>query len=157
MSSQVSLGKVAIFCDTQNVPFQSEQQVGALLQFATEFGNPSYVKAYAGFRELKKSAIILDKFGIECRWVQESRFHKNDADKKINADCEQYILPDPDTSTVVLVSGDGDFIPLVRKLKVRGIQVMLISRSEKNTSVRLQKIVDKVYFLDYIEREFGSS
>ncbi len=147
--------QVAIIVDAQNVHFQSENQVIALLQFAKEHGTLPYVKAYTGFIELKKWASIWDKLGIECRWVQASRLHKNDADEKIKADCMHYILPNPEISTVFLLSKDGGFSHLVSQLQSQGKKVILITESWVNTSKKLQNRVDAFYTLNQVEKMFS--
>jgi uncharacterized LabA/DUF88 family protein len=144
--------KVAIVVDAQNVRFQSEKQVIALLQLAKEHGELSYLKAYAGFIELNKWASIWDKWGFECRWVQASQLHKNDADEKIKADCMHYILPNPEISTVFLLSKDGGFSYLVSQLQSQGKKVILSTESWVNTSKKLQNRVDAFYSLNQVEK-----
>ncbi|MCT7979503.1 NYN domain-containing protein [Laspinema olomoucense] len=141
MSNQLTSNQVAILWDGQNVHVRSEEQVIALLQFATKYGKPSYVKAYGGCIELKKWASIWDKCGFECRWVQASRLHKNDADEKIKADCKQYILTNPEICTVILLSKDGGFSDLVSQCQSHGKKVIIVTQSWNQTSKKLQKRV----------------
>lgn len=135
----------------------SIEQVRATYCFALKSGPIIEKNVYADWRiESKKLANIFDDLGFKCLNAPACKTKKNNGDKKLIKDCLQDVYNNADISTVFLGSGDGDFIPLVRKLKARGIEVILITRSPKNTSVKLQEIVDKVYLLDYIEQEFGS-
>jgi uncharacterized LabA/DUF88 family protein len=150
-------GQVAILLDAQNVHIKSEKQVIALLQLAKAHGKPSYVKAYAGFIELNKWASIWDKWGIECRWVQASRLHKNDADEKIKADCMHYILPNCEITTVILLSKDGGFSDLVSQLQSHGKKVIIVTQSWNQTSEKLQQRVgiEGFYALNQVEKMFS--
>ena len=147
---------IALLSDGQNVHFNSENQVIALLLFVQEkWGILTYNKFYAGVKQLNKWSDILNKNGYECCSVLASKDYPNFADNKLKDDCRKYILPDRNISAVILLSKDRDFVPLVRELKAAGKKVILITNSKENTSRDLLKEVDEVYTLSEIENWFS--
>ena len=150
------LDHVGMYWDVQNI-HASIEQVIAVYCFAQKCGEIKKKNAYADWRcESKKLANLFDDLEFKCINAPACKAKKNNADKKLIEVCLQNIRNNPEISTVFLVSGDKDFIPLVRCLKALSIQVILIIRSEENTSLKLKNIVDKFYSLDWIEKEFGS-
>lgn len=150
------LNHVALQCDGQNVHFNSENQVIALDLFVQKnFGAVTYKKVYAGVNQLKKWSDIWNKKGYECCSVIASKDYPNFADNKLKDDCRKYILPDCNILTVILLSKDRDFVPLVRELKAAGKKVILITNSKENTSRDLLKEVDEVYTLSETETGFS--
>lgn len=149
--------EVAILLDAQNVHFQSEKQVIALLQLAKKYGKLSYVKAYAGSIELKKWGSIWKKHGFKRCWVYASRLHKNDADEKLKADCRQYLLNNNKISTVILLSKDGGFSDLISQLQSHNKEVIVITQSWNQTHKKLQKRVglEGFYALNQVEKMFS--
>ncbi|MCT7964824.1 NYN domain-containing protein [Laspinema sp. D1] len=152
--------QVAIYWDLQNVHPSLEQvlsQVLSLYCFAQKFGRITLKNVCAHWRrESPKIENIFYNLGFNCPNAPAGKGKKNNADKKLIEDCLQDVRHNPEISTVFLVSGDKDFIPLVLQLKERNIQVILIIRSDENTKPELKNIVDKFYYLDWIEKEFGS-
>ena len=59
----------------------------------------------------------------------------------------------PRLDSVVIVSGDGDFIPLVEYLQTIGVQVEVVSFG-KSTSSKLRDIVDDFVDLSATPRKF---
>ncbi len=150
------LNQVASYWDLQNVR-PSRKQLLSLYCFVEKVGQIAVKNVYADWGcESKQQANLFDDLGFKGINAPACKAKKNNADKKLIEDCLQDIRNNPEISTVFLVSGDKDFIPLVRCLKALGIQVILIIRSEENTSLKLKNIVDKFYSLDWIEKEFGS-
>ena len=55
--------------------------------------------------------------------------------------------------TVVLLTGDGDFVPLVEYLKIHGCQVEVVSFG-RSTSLRLKEVCDEFLDLDADPRRY---
>jgi uncharacterized LabA/DUF88 family protein len=151
------LNQVGIYGDVQNV-HPSREQLLSLYCFAEKFfGQIIKKNAYADWKyESKKLANLFDDLGFKCINAPACKAKKNNADKKLIEDCLQDVRHTPEISTVFLVSGDKDFIPLILQLKEQNIQVILIIRSNQRTKLELKNIVDNFYYLDWIEKEFGS-
>ena len=147
--------QVGIYWDLQNV-HPSIEQVRSAYCFAQKFGRLTLKNVYAHWRhESPKIENIFDELGFNSPNAPAGKGKKNNADKKLIKDCRQDVRNNPKISTVFLVSGDKDYIHLVRDLKALGIQVILIIRSDDSTKLELKNIVDKFYYLDWIEKEFG--
>lgn len=59
---------------------------------------------------------------------------KPDVDVLLAVEAMYYTLTMPDIRNIVLFSGDGDFIPLVRRIKDQGIQVTVVSSGNKEVA-----------------------
>jgi len=90
----------------------------------------------------------LTKLGIETKIKDLQEFY--DGQKK--ADWDVGIVVDairtsPGIDVVILVSGDGDFVPLVEYLKNQGKRVEAMAFG-KTTSSRLREVADEVIDMD---------
>ncbi|KOR36029.1 MULTISPECIES: NYN domain-containing protein [Planktothricoides] len=155
-----SRDQVAIYWDWQNVHFKSQgkfrDKVIALVEFAKKLGSVKVMNVYAHWR--KETPLVEDTFDdldFKCRNVPASKAKKNNADKKLIKDCQEDISSNPHISTVILLSKDGDFVPLVRELKAAGKKVILISDSDKTTNQKLKNMVDEFYTLSKSEAGFS--
>ncbi len=148
------------------------QRVGVLIDVQNLYHSAKNLyKARVNFREILKSAVsqrslirvfayvvrtktreekpffeALTKLGIETRVRDLQEFYgglkKADWDVGITVDA---IRIAPSVDTIVLASGDGDFIQLVEYLKNRGKRVEIIAFG-RSASARLKEIADE--FID---------
>lgn len=85
----------------------------------------------------------LSKFGIELKikdlQIFQGGMKKGDWDVGLSVDAVR--LADSAIDAIVLVTGDGDFVPLVEYLKGKGKQVEVISFA-KSTSGQLKEVTD---------------
>jgi hypothetical protein len=107
--------RVSIYWDFENVP--APHQAKYLMDFAQSRGDVVTNKVYSHWsRETRNSKCVLDRCGFERIHVLEKG--TNSADRKLKSDC----LAELDTSwfpdIIILVSADGGFASLVRKLQV---------------------------------------
>jgi len=73
---------------------------------------------------------------------------KNSADNQLMVDCLDDIYSNRPPDTVILVSGDGDFVNLVRNLKDRGKKVIVFAQ-RGNVKQKLKELVGSdFHFLD---------
>jgi uncharacterized LabA/DUF88 family protein len=118
--------------------------------FADE-GNPVAVaRAYADFsglddhsRHVQRALYLL---GVEPVFVP-STMHRNTTDLQLCIDTLDLHIQRPDLDTVVIVSGDRDYIPLIQALQQRGKDVVLIAFRE-HLSARLFEFVEAGDHLD---------
>lgn len=150
--------RVAVFIDTQNLYhsaknlYHARVNFGAILKDALAGRTLVRAMAYLVTTENGDEKAFLDaltKMGIELRLkdlqVFSSGAKKADWDVGIAVDAIQLA---PKVDSVVLVSGDGDFIPLVEHLQALGCQVEVVSFG-KSSSGKLKEVCDD--FLDLSE------
>lgn len=150
--------RVGVFIDTQNVYhsarnlYQARVNFGAVLKDAVAGRKLVRAVAYVITTEAgdeKNFFEALAKLGIETKTKDLQIFQggakKADWDVGLAVDA---IKMAPRLDSVVIVSGDGDFIPLVEYLQTMGVQVEVVSFG-KSTSGKLREVVDD--FVDLSE------
>jgi len=150
--------RVGVFIDTQNVYhsarnlYKARVNFGAVLRDAVAGRKLVRAVAYVITTEAgdeKNFFEALEKLGIETKTKDLQIFSggakKADWDVGLAVDA---IKMAPRLDSVVIVSGDGDFIPLVEYLQTMGVQVEVVSFG-KSTSGKLREAVDD--FLDLSE------
>lgn len=149
--------RVGIFIDTQNLYHSAKNIYHAKVNFGNVLKDAladrlliraiAYVVATEGGEE-KGFFEALERFGIETKTKDLQVFaggaKKGDWDVGLAVDAIKF---SPKLDVVVLVTGDGDFVPLVEYLKSNGCQVEVISFG-KSTSSRLVEATDDFVNLD---------
>ncbi|NER48627.1 MAG: NYN domain-containing protein [Symploca sp. SIO1A3] len=154
-SRNSAISRVAIFWDLQNVK-ATEKQIRCLMMFADTKGHVVLKKAYAHWKRENEELedLLCDLF--EPINVPSFKRKRNRADYKLIEHCRQRVLHNPDISTVILLSQDGDFTCLVNELKANGKQVIVVAHSEKSTNRKLIKLADEFYLLSQIEQRLSN-
>jgi len=150
--------RVGVFIDTQNLYhsarnlYKARVNFGAVLKDAVAGRKLVRAVAYVITTEAgdeKNFFEALEKLGIETKTKDLQIFSggskKADWDVGLAVDA---IKMSPRLDSVVIVSGDGDFIPLVEYLQTNGVQVEVVSFGQ-STSGKLREVVDD--FLDLSE------
>ncbi|HEY9872209.1 MAG TPA: NYN domain-containing protein [Candidatus Obscuribacterales bacterium] len=146
---------VSLYCDNQNV-FLNQEEANLLLDFTKSKGrlrcqNVYYNSECNNHSDINKQR--LENIGYECKNVPCPL--KNSADNQLIADC----LDDNDHnclgSTVIIVSGDGDFAKLVKALKGWGKKVIILAR-RGNVKQRLTELADEFHFIDELPQLVGN-
>jgi hypothetical protein len=139
--------KVSIYCDLQNV-YLIQNLANFLLAFANSKGLLICKKVYYN-SQFKNQASAKDKLknlGFSC--VDVPCPLKNSADNQLIADCIEDIDHSLSPDIVILVSGDGDFVKLVRILQKLGKKVIIFAQLG-NVKQRLQELAgEDFYFVD---------
>ena len=164
-----SAQRIAIFIDVQNLYhsaknlFKARVNFENMIKYAIKDRQLVRVFAYVVKSETGEDASegkvlsgeaaffdALEKLGIELRvkdiQIYASGFKKADWDVGMAVDA---IRLSPSVDTIVLATGDGDFIPLVEYLQAHGklVEVMAFSKS---ASGKLKETVDE--FIDLGEK-----
>ncbi len=148
--------RVGVFIDTQNLYhsarnlYNRKVNFGAVLRDAVAGRKLVRAVAYVITTEAgdeKNFFEALTKFGIETKTKDLQVFHsgtkKGDWDVGLTVDA---IKMAPRLDSVVIISGDGDYIPLVEYLQnTHGTQVEVVSFG-KSASMKLKEVADD--FLD---------
>jgi len=155
--------RIAVFIDVQNMYHSARNLYKARVNFK------EVVKAAVAGRKLIRSFAYvvrtktgeekpffeaLTNAGIEMRVKDLQEFYggakKGDWDVGMTTDA---IRTSDVVDTVVLVSGDGDFVPLVEYLKGRGRRVEIIA-FDRSASQRLKEAADEFMDLGADQKQF---
>lgn len=149
--------RVAVLIDTQNLYHSARNIYNARVSFGNVLqaavGERQLVRAIAYLitTESQDEAQFFDallKMGIETKSKDLQIFHggnkKADWDVGITVDAIRLASK---VDTIVLVTGDGDFVPLVEQLKSMGVQVEVVSFG-RSTSSKLKESTEAFLDLD---------
>lgn len=155
--------RVGVFIDVQNMYYSARHLYNAKVNFGnileTAVGNRKLIRAIAyavktKTGEEKVFIEALEKLGLETR---EKELMIYDGVKKADWDvgiCIDTISIADRLDVIVLVSGDGDFIPLVQYLKMnKGCRVEVMAFRE-TTSTKLIEAVDNFIDLSKEKRKY---
>ena len=155
--------RVGIFIDTQNLYHSAKNIYNAKVNFGNVLEDTVAERilvraiAYAVTTESGDESEFLEaleRIGIETKTKELQVFaggaKKGDWDVGLAVDCVKLA---PKLDVVVIVSGDGDFVPLVEHLKSQGCQVEIASFG-KSTSARLIEAADDFINLDENPRHY---
>ena len=151
MSNQLNLN---IYVDNQNVKLTLE--FANLLQiYAKMQGTLERANIYDVWPEdcQSDSHKTLANLGFKCISVISPL--KDCADYQLVFDCIGALGGNPSPNAIVLVSGDGDFQPLVSHLTKIGIRAIVFAR-RGNVKKTLIDSADKFHFLDELPQLIGS-
>ena len=154
---------VGVFIDTQNLYhsarnlYKARVNFGAVLKDAVSGRKLVRAVAYVITTEAgdeKNFFEALSKLGIETKTKDLQIFaggtKKADWDVGLAIDA---IKMSPRLDSVVIVSGDGDFVPLVEYLQIIGVQVEVVSFG-KSTSGKLREAADDFVDLSANPRKY---
>ena len=156
--------RVGVFIDTQNVYhsakniYHTRANFGNILKDSVAGRRLIRARAYSVTTETgeeKGFFEALEKVGIEMRLKDLQVFYggakKADWDVGLAVDA---ITAAPKLDTVILVTGDGDFVPLVQYLQTHGgCQVEVVSFG-RSTSAKLKEAADDFLDLDDEPRRY---
>jgi uncharacterized LabA/DUF88 family protein len=139
---------VAVFIDLENLALGAGENLPgqadpipykALELLCRDYGNASIRRAYADWSrpEFGKHQHNLAQNGITL--IQVTRFgaqQKNAADILMAVDAMEVLITHPDVGTFMLVAGDGDYSPLVQRLREFGKRVVGVG-TKASASARL--------------------
>jgi uncharacterized LabA/DUF88 family protein len=148
-AAEASVGDlVAVFIDLENLALGAGENLPgqadpipykALELLCRDYGNASIRRAYADWSrpEFAKHQYNLAQNGITL--IQVTRFgaqQKNAADILMAVDAMEVLITHPDVGTFMLVAGDGDYSPLVQRLREFGKRVVGVG-TKASASARL--------------------
>lgn len=146
--------RVGVFIDTQNLYhsarnlYKGRVNFGAVLRDAVAGRKLVRAVAYVITTEAgdeKNFFEALTKLGIETKTKDLQIFHsgtkKGDWDVGLTVDA---IKMAPRLDSVVIISGDGDYIPLVEYLQTMGVQVEVVSFGKSTSSALIETVDDFV-------------
>jgi len=147
--------KVALLIDLDNLYCSisnngGEFEVKSIIEMAQGYGRLVVKDAYADFgtipREVQRELLCLGVRQINCPTLYRGNGNsrKNLTDQMMMSDIHQLLRQG--IVTYVLVSGDGDFIPVILDIRNRGKMVVSVGLPE-TTNRYLPRVVDE--FVSY--------
>ncbi len=156
--------RVAVLIDVQNLYHSAKNLYGGRANFKeilkTAISGRALVRAigYVIKTESGEETAFfkaLTEIGIETKEKDLQIFHggAKKADWDVGMTIDAVRLAETYIDTIVLITGDGDFVPLVEYLKAKGIQTEVISFG-RSSSLRLKETTDDFYDLDENPRKY---
>ncbi|MFC5379311.1 NYN domain-containing protein [Aquipuribacter nitratireducens] len=143
--------QVAVFIDAENLAVGAHAALPgrenpvpyeALELLCRDYGDAVIRRAYADWSRPQSGRYQEDLALNGVDLVQVARFgtqQKNAADVRMAVDAMETLIAHPDVATFVLVAGDGDYSPLVQKLREFGKRVVGVG-TEASASKRLVSV-----------------
>jgi uncharacterized LabA/DUF88 family protein len=124
--------------------------IGAIIDYATSFGNVSLSRAYADWSIPANSAYRegLVERAIDLVQLFAASGTKNGADIRLTVDAVEDLMRDRKISHLVLVAGDSDFVPLAQRCRRLGRAVVGIGVAGSTSKALRDACTD---FIDYAE------
>lgn len=129
---------VAIYLDFENLALSAEtvypsrdypMKVEPLLDFASTKGNVLLRRAYGDWARpvFHRYQTQLMEHGFELIHLPETNSQgKNGSDVRLAIDVIEYVGHYPEIETIIIGSGDTDFIPLIQRLRSKGKEVIVM-------------------------------
>ena len=114
----------------------------AITRLCRDYGNAVLRRAYANWASPQFGRYQQDLAMNGVDLIQMARFgaaQKNAADIRITIDAMETLIVHPEIDVFVLVSGDGDYTPLVQRLREYGKHVVGVG-TETNANPRLVSV-----------------
>ena len=160
---------LAVFIDWENIyistvtEYGAKPNVSAILEKAREHGRIVSATAYADWTDgdFRNAPPTLYSNGISPRYISARYFpggrsqkrRTNSIDVMLAVECADFLHYHPQVETYVLVTGDGDFIPLVSLLRSRGKNVVVIGVSEATSYHLIESADEFISYASLLEEE----
>src|ERR671916_1908526 len=160
---------LAVFIDWENIyistvsEYNSKPNVSAILEKVREYGRIVSATAYADWTDgdFRDAPPTLYSNGISPRYISARYFpggrsqkrRTNSIDVMLAVECSDFLHHHAQVDTYVLVTGDGDFIPLVSLLRSRGKKVVVIGVSEATSYHLIESADEFISYASLLEEE----
>ncbi len=131
-----------LFYSAQNL-YSSYPDLDLLIKLCEKRGRIATCQAYADWTKFQDRIQELFKAGIQPVFSPVSRSGKSSADTIICVHTMKLFYANPNLETLLLVSGDRDFIPLVVELRSMGKKVFIVGING-SFSEDLKEVSDEV-------------
>jgi len=154
---------LAVFIDFENLAIGMERQgtqgrrrknperfdMGRVLERLVEKGKIATKRAYADWGRFDEYRTPLHELGIELTEIPERAMTgKNSADIRLVVDAMELAYTKEHIDTVVIVSGDSDFTPLVSQLKENGKTVIGVGMRDSTSDLLASNCDEFIYYED---------
>ena len=154
---------LAVFIDFENLAIGMERQgtqgrrrknperfdMSRVLERLVEKGKIATKRAYADWGRFEEYRTPLHELGIELTEIPERVMTgKNSADIRLVVDAMELAYTKEHIDTVVIVSGDSDFTPLVSQLKENGKTVIGVGMRDSTSDLLASNCDEFIYYED---------
>lgn len=133
----------ALLIDGDNL---TGQNWATLIERSRHFGHLAVARLYMDFQTLSDGGMAARSAGLEPVHVLGKRSttgYKSMVDVALATDAMSILYENPNITTIIIGTGDADFIPLIRHWKRRGKRVVVMSNEQK-LSGELRKVADEL-------------
>lgn len=157
MATAQDIRNLAVFVDFENLALGFQDKGGRgrafdmnlVLDRLLEKGKVIVKVAYADWSRFKKYKTSLHEAGVELIEIpRRAMTGKNSADIRMVVDAMELCHTKPHIDSVVIVSGDSDFTPLVSKLKENGRHVIGIGMRDSTSNLLADNCDEFLYYED---------
>jgi len=148
---RIDLENILITLSKMGIKTTTNKLVEAINQEINDLGHTISTIAYADYDVLAKDfgdnlQRSLEQMDVRTRY-QISKFGKNSADFAIVSDIHTELDRNPNFQTIVIVTGDRDFRPVIEAAQNSGKKVVVLAL-QSSLSKDLARIADEVRYLD---------
>jgi uncharacterized LabA/DUF88 family protein len=127
--------------------------IKSIVNYASSLGDLVLNRAYANWQWLGKYANDLNENAIELiQLFPRGRNSKNSADILLSIDIIEYLNLLPAIDTVILVSGDGDFIPVGKRVRRQGKLIIGVGVRETSNDFWIKTCNEFKYYRNLTSR-----
>lgn len=153
------VAKICIFWDQENIDLRGIKRkldfLHKLIEFSATQGKVQPCYVYGRLSGKKAENFRLACKAQKINYVAIEAKTKNALDQCLTFDCVKTLGSDVPPDVVILVSGDRDYIPLVRCLRNQGKDVIILARKGSSSS-RLLGLATQSYWISDFMRNPNS-
>lgn len=160
MVQEIDHRSVAVFIDVENIHYSTVNEYGdspdwaRIVDLCKQQGRISSIQAFGDWRnEFADDVEKMQRSGIQVKFVprgRQGKKSKSSLDSYLIVSAMTLFFQHPNIKTLILASGDRDYIPMIDELRAMGITVIILAI--KNTlSADLEMVVDKVIFYESLK------
>ncbi len=141
--------RVAIFIDVENIHYSTLNAYSEtpnwswIVQECRKKGKISSIQAFGDWREFSDEIALMQKNGIQPIFVPLSQNGKSSLDCYLTVSAMKLFFQNSTIDTLILASGDRDYIPLIAELKALGKNIIILAVSDTLSS-ELRGMVDDI-------------
>jgi len=155
-----TINNMAVFCDFENVALgvrdakYAKFDIGKVLERLLLKGSIVVKKAYCDWERYKEFKAPMHEASFELIEIPHVRMSgKNSADIRMVVDALDLCYTKSHVDTLVIVSGDSDFSPLVSKLRENNKLVIGVGVKSSTSDLLIANCDEFIYYDDLVRKE----
>ena len=150
----MNIQNIAVFIDFENFYHEEAFDITALINSLKERGRLIVRKAYADWGTFARYKKEMLENSVELIELPSHTLRgKNSSDIKLVVDALEFAITKEHIDTIVVVSGDSDYTPLIAKLREYNKYVIVIGHQEKTSSLLKGYCDELIYYTDLIQQK----
>ena len=153
---------VAVFIDVENIHystlnnFSETPNWSRIVDVCKKYGRISSIQAFGDWIEFAKEIPEIQNNGIQPVFVPLSQSGKSSLDCYLTVSAMKLFFQNSSIDTLILASGDRDYIPLIAELKALGKKIIIMA-IPGTLSTDLIKIADELIYYEQHYDELADS